>query len=176
VLVSTEPAVVRIVNLEEEKAKARDREVRSKISRRLAVEDKELQVGWTAAPPDLAHKLATAQATLAKGDRVHMVFAMRANSSGGARTYVANETKLAIVAQFDAGLKDLGKRWKPDEIANGLWVCYWQPLDTVNADARTKLQDAMSEKRKDKDDKKEARKLKEAERQRKAAERRAAEK
>jgi translation initiation factor IF-3 len=173
VLMSIEPAVVKIVDLEEERAQNREREARAKLNRRMAVEDKEVQVGWTAAEGDMAHKIAIARGALEKGDRVHVIFAMRANSAGGARTFLADERKAQIVGMFDEQLKEVGKRWKEDEIAKGLWICYWAPLETITSEVRRKIVTGEADKKKARDEKKEARRLKEEERLRKAAERQA---
>jgi len=169
VLVAADPPVVKIVNLEEERLKEREFEARQKVRRRLAAEDKEIQVGWTAAEGDMAHKIQLARHTLEKGDRVQLIFAMRANNAGGARTFIDDGTKVQIVARFEDALADVGKRWKEDQIAKGLWVAHFAPLDSIASEARTKLVEAEQDKKRLKNEKKEARRHKEEERKRKAA-------
>lgn len=172
ICVQAEPPVVKIVNNVEEKQKEREREEKIRLSRRLAVDDKELQMGWGAADGDVQHKIDTAIELLKKGDRVHIVFALRA-SSGGKKQRIPDERKMQILEMFEEGVADVAKKWKEDEQSRGLWIQHWAPKDSVATEARAKLLVEGVEKRKARDERKEARKAKEEERLRKAKERQA---
>lgn len=173
ICVQANPPIVKIVNNAEEKQKEREREEKIRLSRRLAVDDKELQMGWGAADGDVLHKIETAKGLLEKGDRVHIVFALRA-SSGGKKQRVPDERRMKILEMFEEGMVDVGKKWKEDEQARGLWIQHWAPKDLIAAEARVKLLEGTVEKRNERDAKKAARKAKEEERLRKARERQAA--
>ncbi|KLT38469.1 hypothetical protein CC85DRAFT_252942 [Cutaneotrichosporon oleaginosum] len=174
VCVQSDPPVVKIVNNAEEKRKERERDERIRLSKRLAIDDKELQMGWGAADGDVQHKIDTAVELLKKGDRVHIVFALRA-SSGGKKQRVPDERKMQILEMFEEGVADVAKKWKDDEQSRGLWIQHWTPKESVITEARAKIVVGGVEKRKARDERKEARRLKEEERARKAKERQAAE-
>lgn len=169
-VVKADPPIVKIINLEEEREAEREREARIKLGRRLSVEDKEVQVGWTAAEGDMSHKIQLAKSILEKGDRVHITFAMRANSAGGARTYMPDDRKKEIVQRFTSELETVGKQWKDQERTGSLWICHWQPLPSVSSGLREKVVASEVDKKRARDEKKEARRLKEEMRLRKAKE------
>ncbi|TXT09113.1 hypothetical protein VHUM_02587 [Vanrija humicola] len=172
-LVQISPPIVKIINIEEDKARQREYEARVRLSRRMAIEDKELQVPWHAAVGDLQHKAATARSLIEKGDRVQLVFARRA---GGSKTrWVSDEEKEQIVALFADTLSPVATRWKPDDRSRkAIWVSYWQPLESIRTEVRQKVLEGIVDKRKEAIDKKEERRLREQEKRRKAAERAAA--
>jgi translation initiation factor IF-3 len=174
ICVQAEPPVVKIVNNADEKRKERERDERIRLSKRLAIDDKELQMGWGAADGDVQHKIDTAVDLLKKGDRVHIVFALRA-SSGGKKQRVPDERKMQILEMFEEGVADVAKKWKDDEQSRGLWIQHWTPKESVITEARAKIVVGGVEKRKVRDERKEARRLKEEERARKAKERQEAE-
>lgn len=167
-LVSTDPPVVRVINLEEEKAKQRERYAKQKLSRRLAVEDKEIQVGWHSARSDMEHKARTARQALEKGDRVHVIFATRV---GGSQAMVSAKQKAEVVALFDETLEEVGEKWKDDERVKGLWVLYYQPKPQVREAAKERLISKEAKKKQNQDAEKEARRRKQQERERQAHER-----
>lgn len=167
-LVSAEPPIVRVMDLEEEREKEREKFARQKLSRRLAVEDKEIQVGWHAAPSDMQHKARLARQTLEKGDRVHVIFATRV---GGSQAMVSAKKKAEAVALFDDALEDVGDKWKDDERVKGLWVLYYQPKPQIREAAKERLVAQEAKKKKNHDADKEARRKKQQERERQAHER-----
>ena len=167
-LVRTDPPVVRVIDLEEEKVKERERFARQKLSRRLAVEDKEIQVGWHSAPADMQHKARIARQALEKGDRVHVIFATRV---GGTQSMVSAQKKVEVVALFDEALEEVGDKWKDDERVKGLWVLYYQPKPQIREAAKERLVEKESGKKKKHDEEKEARRKKQQERERKAHQR-----
>ncbi|BEI86824.1 hypothetical protein CcaverHIS002_0701700 [Cutaneotrichosporon cavernicola] len=159
ICVQVDPPVVKIVNNAEEKRKEREHDEKVRLSKRLAVDDKELQMAV-----DL----------LKKGDRVHIVFALRSNS-GGKKQRIPDERKMKILEMFEEGVADVAKRWKDDEQSRGLWIQHWTPKESVITEARAKIVVGGVEKRKARDERKEARRLKEEERARKSKERQAQE-
>ncbi|KAL1407511.1 hypothetical protein Q8F55_006944 [Vanrija albida] len=169
-LVQVDPPVVKILNIEDEKTREREHEAKLRLSRRIAFEDKELQVPWHAAVGDLQHKANTARSLLEKGDRVHLVFARRAG--GGQRQIITDADKEKIVALFAEALSPIASRWREDDrTRKAIWVSYWQPLEAIRTEVRKKILDGIVEKRVASLDKKEERRLREQEKQRKAAER-----
>ncbi|BEI94601.1 uncharacterized protein CcaverHIS019_0701730 [Cutaneotrichosporon cavernicola] len=174
ICVQVDPPVVKIVNNAEEKRKEREHDEKVRLSKRLAVDDKELQMGWGAADGDVLHKIDTAVDLLKKGDRVHIVFALRSNS-GGKKQRIPDERKMKILEMFEEGVADVAKRWKDDEQSRGLWIQHWTPKESVITEARAKIVVGGVEKRKARDERKEARRLKEEERARKSKERQAQE-
>lgn len=167
-LVRLDPPVVRIIDLEGEKVKERERFARQKLSRRLAVEDKEIQVGWHSAQADMQHKAKMARQALEKGDRVHVIFATRV---GGTQSMVSAQKKAEVVALFDEALEEVGDKWKDDERVKGLWVLYYQPKAQIREAAKERLVEKESKKKAKHDVEKEARRKKQQERERKAHER-----
>lgn len=167
-LVRLTPPVVRIIDLEAEKVKERERFARQKLSRRLAVEDKEIQVGWHSAPADMQHKARIARQTLEKGDRVHVIFATRV---GGSQSMVSAQKKAEVVALFDETLEEVGDKWKDDERVKGLWVLYYQPKVQIREAAKERLVEKEAKKKKNADVEKEARRKKQQEREKRAHER-----
>lgn len=173
-LVAADPPVVKIVNIEEDKRKEREHEARIKLSKRLSVEDKELQVGWHGEISDLQTKINTARHIIEKGDRVHIVFANRV-SGAGRRKIVPDERKAEIINLFEEGMSDVASKWKEDQRTKGLWISYWQPLSTISTEVRAKVVESLVDSKKRKEEQKEARRLKEEERLRKAKQRQAEE-
>jgi translation initiation factor IF-3 len=171
VVVQADPPIVKIINLEEERHAKREFDARAKLQRKTSMEDKELQVPWNAAPSDMQHKINTARNILEKGDRVHLIFATR--SGAGLKNKITEEQRLEIVKNFDVQLGMSAKKWKADDQTRGMWICYWQPLPSIQAEHRTKVVGVESDKKRIRDEKKEARRIKEAERLRKAEERKA---
>lgn len=175
-LVSEDPPVAKIVNIVEDRRKEREHDARLKLAKRLAVEDKELQVGWHGAPSDMQHKLQTARAIVEKGDRVHLVFANRVSGGGKRPKFVPDERKAQIISLFEDGMSDVASKWKEDERTKGLWVMYWHPQSSISTEVRAKVVDSIVDGKRRKEEQKEARRLKQEERVRKAKERQAEDK
>lgn len=172
-LVQLDPPVVKIINIDGDKAREREYEARVRLSRRIAIEDKELQVPWHAAIGDLQHKANTARSLIEKGNRVQLVFARRAGA--GKTRWVTDAEKEEILALFADALSPVATRWKDDDRSRkAIWVSYWTPLESIRAEVRQKVMDGIVEKRQESLDKKEQRRLREEEKRRKAAERAAA--
>ncbi|KAK4689390.1 translation initiation factor IF-3, partial [Tremellales sp. Uapishka_1] len=167
VVVSTSPPIVKLLSKEDEKLKERDLEVREKLRRKTAFEEKELLVSWNSEPGDLQHKLNAASAFLEKGDRVQVIFANR--KGGGLKAEISAKRKEKMVQMFDEKLDEIGKKWREDGKEKGLWVCFWQPREDIKQGVRKKVVEGGLERRKEKDEKKEARRRKEADREQKAA-------
>lgn len=166
-LVSDSPPVVKLINLADEADKARALEVKLKLNRKTAFEDKEVQISWNSADGDLKHKLDIARGFLERGDRVHMVFAPKGTGAGVPD--IAQARKDEMLAYFDRGMEDLGMRWRDELKTKTSVVVYWQASSQVRQEKKIKVNEAELAKRKLKDEKKEARRLKEEERKRKAA-------
>lgn len=167
-LVRIDPPVVRIIDLEAEKVKERERFARQKLSRRLAVEDKEIQVGWHSAPADMQHKAKIARQALEKGDRVHIIFATRV---GGTQSMVSAQKKAEVVGYFDELLEEVGDKWKDDERVKGLWVLYYQPKPQIREAAKERLVVKETNKKAKHEVEKEARREKQQRREKAAAQR-----
>lgn len=169
-VVSASPPIVKILSRDDERRKDLEQQAKAKIRRKTAVESKEVQVSWSSAEGDLAHKLAGAQAVLERGDRLELVFAKR--KGGGQDAPVSQKRQKEIVALFEDRLKDVGVKWRADdERPNGVRVAYWDPKGEVRNEVRRKVLDSEVERRKEKEEKKEKRRAKEEERARKARER-----
>lgn len=167
-LVSDSPPVVKLISLAEEAEKAKQLEVKLKLNRKTAFEDKEVQISWNSADGDLKHKLDVARGFLERGDRVHMVFAPKGTGAGVPE--ISQARKDEMLAYFEHGMEDLGMRWRDELKTKTSVVVYWQANSAVRQEKKMKVNEAELAKRKIKDEKKEARRLKEEERKRKAAE------
>ena len=166
-LVQLDPPVVRLLDIEAERQKERDAAVAAKLRRKTALEDKEIQVSWSSASGDLAHKLALARGILERGDRVELVCAPRA----GNRDKIALSRQEEVFDSF-ASLEDVGVKWKEDEKKAKVWIAYWRPREALRNELRAKVVEGGLQKRQEKEEKKAARRRKEEERARKAVERR----
>jgi translation initiation factor IF-3 len=168
VLVSSEtnPPIVKLVNLEEERIKLREAEAKDKLRRKAAAEEKEIQISWASADGDIAHKIDLARSIVEKGDRVQLVFAPR--SGGGQAAEVSKSRKDELVSLFEEKLGEVGTKWRDDERTKSTLLEYWQATEEVRVEKKQKLTEKEMEKRKEKDEKKEARRRKEEERRRKA--------
>ncbi|ODN78370.1 hypothetical protein L202_04011 [Cryptococcus amylolentus CBS 6039] len=152
ILVSTDGphAIVKLVSRAEEREKEKEREDKERVKRKMGMEEKEVQVSWQSAKGDLEHKLDTAKGLLEKGDRVQVVFANRKRGDP-----VGDAQKKQVVDLFDAALGEVGKKWKNDDVNKGLWVLYYNPLDSVRQGVEKKVLDAETAKRREKESAKE---------------------
>ncbi|WVR04507.1 hypothetical protein IAU60_001511 [Kwoniella sp. DSM 27419] len=167
--VDRETPIVKLVDKVEERKKEREAEEKAKVKKRMAMEEKEVQVSWQSAKGDLDHKLGLAKSLLEKGDRVQVVFANRKRGEA-----VAETKRAQITASFDEVLGQVGKKWKEDDRSKGLWVLYYNPLESTRNEVQNKVKEQENAKRKEKEEKKEARRRKEEERRLKAEARAAA--
>ncbi|EAL20718.1 hypothetical protein CNBE0830 [Cryptococcus deneoformans B-3501A] len=155
VSVDGEYPVVKLVSKAEERDREKEKEEKSKVKRKISMEEKEVQVSWQSAKGDLGHKLEMAKGILEKGDRVQVVFANRRRAEPGI-------------------LEEVGKKWKEDDKNRGLWVLYYNPLDSVRQEVEKKVLEAeqakKEEKEKAKQEKLEARRKKEERRRQRAEE------
>lgn len=117
----------------EERDREKEKEEKSKVKRKISMEEKEVQVSWQSAKGDLGHKLEMAKGILEKGDRVQVVFANRRRAEA-----VNERQKEEIVAMFEGTLEEVGKKWKEDDKNRGLWVLYYNPLDSVRQEVEKK--------------------------------------
>ncbi|RSH95109.1 hypothetical protein EHS25_000195 [Saitozyma podzolica] len=154
--------IVKLLNREEERLKARASEAKARLRRKINAENKEVQVSWSSAEGDLRHKAILAKGILEKGDQVELVFAPRSKEK------IDDRRKDEIVASFKDVLDDVGSQWKEDLVNKGTRVCYWAPKASVRSEIRQKVTDAEIEKRSERDKKKEGRRRKEEERRAKA--------
>lgn len=169
VSVDGEYPVVKLVNKAEERDRAKEKEEKSKVKRKISMEEKEVQVSWQSAKGDLGHKLEMAKGILEKGDRVQVVFANRRRAEP-----INERQKDEIVAMFEGTLEEVGKKWKEDDKNRGLWVLYYNPLDSVRQEVEKKVLEAERAKKKEKEEAKqeklEARRKKEERRRQRAEE------
>ncbi|WVF69867.1 hypothetical protein IAT40_004648 [Kwoniella sp. CBS 6097] len=163
VSVDKEVPIVKLVDKIEERRKERESEEKAKLKKKMAMEEKEVQVSWQSAQGDIKHKLDLAKSLLEKGDRVQVVFANRKRGET-----VPDPKKNEIIASFDEVLGEVGNKWKDDSISKGLWVLYYNPLESTRSQVQNKVRQAENDKRKEKEEKKEARRRKEEERRAKA--------
>lgn len=154
--------IVKLLNREEERLKARASEAKARLRRKINAENKEVQVSWSSAEGDLRHKAILAKGILEKGDQVELVFAPRSKEK------IDDRRKDEIVASFKEVLDDVGSQWKEDLVSKGTRVCYWAPKASVRSEIRQKVTEAEIEKRNERDKKKEERRRKEEERKAKA--------
>lgn len=169
VSVDGEYPVVKLVNKAEERDREKEKEEKSKVKRKISMEEKEVQVSWQSAKGDLGHKLEMAKGILEKGDRVQVVFANRRRAEP-----IHERQKDEIVALFEGTLEEVGKKWKEDDKNRGLWVLYYNPLDSVRQEVEKKVLEAERAKKKEKEEAKqeklEARRKKEERRRQRAEE------
>ncbi|OXG81137.1 hypothetical protein C348_03498 [Cryptococcus neoformans Gb118] len=167
---STSTHTLTLVSVDaEERDREKEKEEKSKVKRKISMEEKEVQVSWQSAKGDLGHKLEMAKGILEKGDRVQVVFANRRRAEA-----VNERQKEEIVAMFEGTLEEVGKKWKEDDKNRGLWVLYYNPLDSVRQEVEKKVLEAervkKEEKEKAKQEKLEARRKKEERRRQRAEE------
>ncbi|OWZ68371.1 hypothetical protein AYX14_01647 [Cryptococcus neoformans] len=167
---STSTHTLTLVSVDaDERDREKEKEEKSKVKRKISMEEKEVQVSWQSAKGDLGHKLEMAKGILEKGDRVQVVFANRRRAEA-----VNERQKEEIVAMFEGTLEEVGKKWKEDDKNRGLWVLYYNPLDSVRQEVEKKVLEAervkKEEKEKAKQEKLEARRKKEERRRQRAEE------
>ncbi|OXG17288.1 hypothetical protein C366_03373 [Cryptococcus neoformans Tu401-1] len=167
---STSTHTLTLVSVDaEERDREKEKEEKSKVKRKISMEEKEVQVSWQSAKGDLGHKLEMAKGILEKGDRVQVVFANRRRAEA-----VNERQKEEIVAMFEGTLEEVGKKWKEDDKNRGLWVLYYNPLDSVRQEVEKKVLEAervkKEEKEKAKQEKLETRRKKEERRRQRAEE------
>jgi translation initiation factor IF-3 len=166
VLVSLEPPIAKLLEKEAIRQKARVAEVKAKLARKTAVDEKEIQVSWASAIGDLKHKVTTARKTLENGDRATIICAPKAGSDK-----VSQDHQSEVVGMFEKELEGLGTRWKEDEKSKGTWIQFWGPLAKVRDERKAKVQEEEVGKKKEREEKKLARSRKEQERRERAAKR-----
>jgi hypothetical protein len=152
--------------LAEEAEKAKLLEVKLKMNRKVAFEQKEVQISWSSADGDLHHKLDIANNFLERGDRVQIVFAPK---NSGSPSDISPARKDEMVALFEEGMDEYGVSWKDKEVTKTAVVLHWQAKSEIRQEKKEKVNEAELEKRRLKEDKKEARRKKEEERKLKAA-------
>jgi len=165
-LVSDSPPVVKLIDLAEEAEKAKLLEIKLKMNRKTAFEEKEVQISWTSADGDLQHKLDIAKGFLERGDRVNLVFAPKAS---GTPTEISQNRKEEMIAFFESGMQEYGTTWRDRETTKTTDVIYWQAKSDIMKEKKVKVSEAELEKKRLKEEKKEARRRKEEERKLKAA-------
>ncbi|ORX39260.1 hypothetical protein BD324DRAFT_649343 [Kockovaella imperatae] len=154
VLVSEDPPVVKVIAKTDLQAFERRREADLKTAKKLQIQEKEVQISWSAADGDIQTKLSQAKNHLAKGDRVLLIFAPRQ----GSKKRALPERMEHIVGLFDKGLEDTAEKWKDDEFKGRVVTSHWQPLKTVAAALKNKVLEQEDNKARSKDEKKEQRK------------------
>lgn len=165
-LVSDSPPVVKLVDLAVEAEKAKLLEIKLKLNRKTAFEEKEVQISWASADGDLQHKLDIAKGFLERGDRVNLVFAPKAS---GSPAEVSQARKEEMIRFFEEGMQELGVTWRERETTKTTDVIYWQAKSEIMKEKKVKVSEAELEKKRVKEEKKEARRKKEEERKNKAA-------
>lgn len=156
-LVSHSPPIVKVLDREEERLRQLKAEQRARARRKLAPEEKEVQVSWTAAEGDLRHKAELARQMLERGDRVQLAFAPR---QGDTRR-IGDEAKEAVVGVFEEVLQGVGARWRDDMKTKTAWVCYYGPDEKIRKAVRTEVEEREVKRKMDKDERKEARRKRE---------------
>jgi len=165
-LVSDSPPVVKLIDLAEEAEKAKLLEIKLKMNRKTAFEEKEVQISWASADGDLQHKLDIAKGFLERGDRVNLVFAPKAS---GSPAEVSQARKEDMIAFFEEGMQEHGVTWRDRETTKTTDVIYWQAKSDIMKEKKVKVSEAELEKKRLKEEKKDARRRKEEERKNKAA-------
>lgn len=165
-LVADSPPVVKLVSLAEEAEKAKVLEVKLKMNRKIAFEEKEVQISWSSADGDLHHKLDIANSFLERGDRVQIVFAPK---NSGSPSDISQARKNEMISLFEEGMEEYGVAWKDKETTKTAVVLHWQAKSEIRKEKKEKVSEAELEKRRLKEEKKEARRKKEEERKLKAA-------
>ena len=158
--------MVKLVDLAVEAEKAKLLEIKLKMNRKTAFEEKEVQISWASADGDLQHKLDIAKGFLERGDRVNLVFAPKAS---GSPAEVSQARKEEMISFFEEGMQEHGVTWRERETTKTTDVIYWQAKSDIMKEKKVKVSEAESEKKRLKEEKKEARRKKEEERKNKAA-------
>ncbi|WWC87078.1 uncharacterized protein L201_001964 [Kwoniella dendrophila CBS 6074] len=159
--------IVKLINKIEERKKERNSEEKSKLKKKLNLNEKEIQISWQSELGDLKNKLNLSKNILEKGEsKLQIIFANRKKSEN-----VSESKKQDIIKMFNDELIDhFGKKSKDDEknLKNGLYTLHFIPLDNVRNEIQSKIKDQQSIKQLEKQQKKEERRKKEEERRLKA--------
>ena len=156
-LVSHSPPIVKVLDKEEERLRQLKAEQKARARRKLAPEEKEVQVSWTAADGDLRHKAELARQMLERGDRVQLAFAPR---QGDTRR-IGEDAKEAVVRVFEEVLDGVGARWRDDMKTKTAWVCYYGPDEKIRKAVRSEVEEREIKRKMDKEERKEARRKRE---------------
>ncbi|KAG6910977.1 hypothetical protein DXG01_006031 [Tephrocybe rancida] len=110
---STPDPIVKVFDKYLETTRAAEAAFRAREAARANVE-KEVQMSWSAAPADLAHKVEKAREELARGARVILAFSRK---SGQAKLTPAEMN--ARATEVVVGLEDVAKEWRAREVRAG---------------------------------------------------------
>jgi len=114
--------IVKIIDRGEAFAKKKAQQ-KKHASKRVA--HKEVQLTWSSAEADIAHKLTRAKEDLGKGSRVDVVFAVKHKHSPPTR--VVMEKRVKATVEFMA---DVAREWKPSEWSPEIVAIFFEGTGT----------------------------------------------
>ncbi|KAG6890756.1 hypothetical protein C0992_012728 [Termitomyces sp. T32_za158] len=133
--------IVKIFNRYVEKTRAAEAAYKAREVVRQNVH-KEVQLSWSSAPADLAHKINKVREDLLRGARVDLVFARKSKQHRLEPAVMHERASEAI-----ASLQDVSKEWKEREIRlpQGLLVVYLEGTETAEVAADTDVTNSHPE-------------------------------
>lgn len=114
--------IVRIINKKEAREKYKELRKRAQAAARAQAR-KEIQVTWSAAPGDLAHKLGKVRQELVGGKKVDLIF----TSKSGQVVPTKQEIDARLKGVLDT-LTDVGKEYLPRAVRRAMTILYLKPL------------------------------------------------
>jgi translation initiation factor IF-3 len=170
-LVSSSPPIVRVFAKTDLQKADRSAKEKAKAKRKVRQETTELQVTWESAEGDLRHKLNQGKHVLESGDRLDLVFSSRGKNASAAPQFEGRKLKSAqemILGMFERELGELGVKRKEDMKGGTMVTMFYEPNKDLRQQALDKAEEAAEVKAKEKQARKEERRIKEEERRRKA--------
>jgi translation initiation factor IF-3 len=161
ILSSSDPPIVRMHDRQTYETRLRDLALKNSLRDRTKFEEKEIQISWTSATGDMEHKIEMAKNILAKGDRVSVLFAIKGSPR---RDRMTSEEKKEMIKVFEDGLEEVGRKWQDDLIKGKAVALHYEPKEEVREEFVAKFKEKILEEKKEKGDRKEARRKKDEER------------
>ncbi|KAF8075869.1 hypothetical protein FPV67DRAFT_1469575 [Lyophyllum atratum] len=120
-LVSLTPApLVKIFDKQAETQRAAEAQYKARAVARRTIQ-KEVQLTWSAAPGDLAHKLEKVRQELERGARVDLIFTRKKN-----QPHLPPEEMQARAQEIVDSMADVAKEWKDREVRASMTAIFLQ--------------------------------------------------
>ncbi|KAG5643261.1 hypothetical protein DXG03_001271 [Asterophora parasitica] len=133
-LVSVRPSpLVKILSRSEAMQREQEAAQKARVTARKNIH-KEVQLTWSAAPGDLAHKLEKIRLELERGARVDLMFTRRKDQA-----HLPLPEVQARVQEIVDGLADVSKEWKDREVKASMAAIFLQGLNEPVPVGRTKV-------------------------------------
>jgi len=124
ILKSQDPPVVKIGSIADDKARYSEWKEFKKQQKGLpkGFDDKEIQITWTSAPADLAHRIKHAKELLQKGHKVALILAPKPKDRAP-EEMVKRQLESSIEKEFE----DITRTWMPTERTKKLTKYFLRP-------------------------------------------------